>query len=49
MLHYESYPNKEMAKNRERLLKRNPNMLTCFKKRALICASLLSSKNEVVG
>ena len=49
MIHYETYPSKEMAKSRERSLKRNPRMLAFFKKRALISASLLSSKNEVVG
>ena len=45
MVDYEIYPTKELAKNRERSLKKNPNMLACFKRRVLVG----KLQNEVVG
>ncbi len=41
LIHYEIYPSPELAKLRERKLKKNPNMYSYFKKHAL--------KKEVVG
>ena len=52
LLYYETYSSPKLAKNRERALKRNPNMLFHFKKRGL---SKLSDKvgpsgrRQVVG
>lgn len=43
LLYHETYSTKTEAKNRERTLKRNPNMYKHFKKRAL------EAGNEVVG
>lgn len=39
----------ELAKNRERTLKRNPNMLYHFKKRALRIAAVPEGAEKVVG
>lgn len=48
LIYYESFMSSEEAKIRERKLKKSPNMLACFKKRAYISASGRSPK-EVVG
>lgn len=45
LMHHETYPSPELAKKRERSLKRCPRMLSLFKKRALN----ERAKEEVVG
>ncbi len=47
MVSYEVYPDAGLAKVRERSLKKNPNMLACFKRR-MLCTSTPGA-NEVVG
>ena len=44
LVRYETFPSQELAKKRERSLKKNPNMYACFKTRAL-----RGKENEVVG
>lgn len=44
MVHYETYPTPELARKRERTLKRCPRMLYLFKRRALS-----KREREVVG
>ena len=45
----EAFSSVEDAKQRERTLKRNPNMLQQFKKRMRNCAAATSVAREVVG
>jgi putative endonuclease len=49
LMYYEIYPSPELAKNRERALKRNPNMLYHFKKRALRIAAVAEGGEKVMG
>ena len=49
LVYFESFSSSDEAKLRERKLKRNPNMLKYFKKRALNSASSPIGVKEVVG
>lgn len=49
LVYYETYASPEEAKNRERALKRNPNMLYHFKKRGLNKPAGSKCAENVVG
>lgn len=49
LVHAEAFSSIQDAQERERILKKNPNMLQQFKKRMRNCAAATSVAREVVG